>query len=71
MLTHPSLPGRVGVHVGSATAEKVRLYLRLSRLGEMSELAGPRVRIVSIHVGALAHVTLLGGSERKGVRVPR
>lgn len=63
MLTHPRLPGRVGGYVVAVVVEKVRLYLRLSRLGEMSELVGPRVGILSIHVGALAHMTLLGGGE--------
>src|SRR5262249_54438453 len=66
-LAHPSLPSRVGFHVGPIVVKKIALNVGLPRLPEKSELVGPQVGIITVHVRVVSDVTRTGGSEREQV----
>ena len=50
LLAHPRLPSRVGFHVGPIVVKKIALNVGLPRLVEKSELVGPQIGVIAIHV---------------------
>ncbi len=49
-LTHPGLPFRIGVHIGSVIIKQIALNIGLAGLVEKGKFIGPEVRIIAIHV---------------------
>src|SRR2546430_13214349 len=65
LLAHPPLPLRVRVDVRAVVVEEIALNVGLAGLAEKGKFVGPKIRVITFHLGILSATAWSRRGERQ------